>query len=233
MQTPNSHVWFSSSAHYTKAPCPDQPSVSWTQWTPLPVPRSKAHRIPISPPTLLTRTEPKKSGVRRSGEEGRRTKIILKLLFWVPTIQYSLNDKDISYLVAVSWNLSPEGVPKGTNWEPLRLTKGKWWRCNAPSGWKAADQKWHHSWYTHTGPRVKKQNQAATVINCSGPHLITHIPGYNCSWRNKEVMKIEIKFTCSNNVIANFWWEMQCWAVHISSLVSSAMWKWILIRRFS
>lgn len=39
--------------------------------------------------------------------------------------------------------------------------------------------------------------------------------------------------TCSNKVIANFWWEMQCWAVHMSSLLSSAMWKWILIRRFS
>lgn len=39
--------------------------------------------------------------------------------------------------------------------------------------------------------------------------------------------------TCSKSVMANFWCGMQCLAVQMSSLVSSAMWKWILIRMFS
>src|SRR4029434_8437715 len=39
--------------------------------------------------------------------------------------------------------------------------------------------------------------------------------------------------TCSNSVMANFWWGMQCLAVQMSSLVSSEMWKWIRIRRVS
>lgn len=42
-----------------------------------------------------------------------------------------------------------------------------------------------------------------------------------------------LRLTCSKSVMANFWWGMQCLAVQISSLVSSAMWKWILIRMFS
>lgn len=35
-------------------------SVPQTQWVPLPVPKSKAHRIPIPPPTLPDRTKPRK-----------------------------------------------------------------------------------------------------------------------------------------------------------------------------
>lgn len=41
------------------------------------------------------------------------------------------------------------------------------------------------------------------------------------------------ELTCSNSVIANFWCGMQCLAVQMSSFVSSEMWKWIRMSRFS
>lgn len=48
-----------------------------------------------------------------------------------------------------------------------------------------------------------------------------------------STIRPRLRLTCSNSVMANFWCGMQCLAVQMSSLVSSAMWKWILIKMFS
>ena len=102
MQIPNSHVWFSSSAHNAKDPCPDQP------WCPT----NNIEYLCLSPdpkliesPLLLPLCWPERRLRKGEGEERRRTKIIFKLLLWVPTMEQRLSNKDTSYLSAFSLNL--------------------------------------------------------------------------------------------------------------------------------
>lgn len=44
------------------------------------------------------------------------------------------------------------------------LTRERWWRCSAPSEWRAEDPTWLHNYYKHTG-RDKKHINRTNVRN--------------------------------------------------------------------
>lgn len=80
--------------------------------------------------------------------------------------------------------------------------------------------------------------ESETALRLSSKHksllcfrsTIVHL---RCFLSDSAHLSCSIRLTCSNSVMANFWWGMQREAVQTSSLLSSAMWKWILIRMFS